>query len=66
METVKQIELIRDKLLSGERLTQLGAISFGCCRLAARIYDLRKKGFDIKKRMVITKTRHFAEYYIEE
>lgn len=65
METVKQIELIRDKLLSGERLTQLGAISFGCCRLAARIYDLRKKGFDIKKRMIATKTRYFAEYYIE-
>lgn len=37
---------------------------FGCFRLGARIYDLKKDGHDIETRMVSRKGKRFAEYRI--
>lgn len=53
-------------------ITQLDALSdLGCMRLAARISDLRRRGFAIGRRMKTRKNRYgesvsFAEYYLEE
>ena len=57
---------IREYLMRGGTLTQIDAISkFGCFRLAARIYDIRKAGLEIHKIMVKTdRRRMFAKYYL--
>lgn len=41
--------MILNALLNGEELTPLDALRrFGCFRLAARIFDLRKEGYVIE------------------
>ena len=53
-------------------ITQADAYrEYGCQRLAARIADLREKGYVIHKRTKTSKNRYqesvsFAEYYLEE
>jgi len=37
---------------------------FGCWRLAARIYELRKRGYVIKTETVSTKDKTFAKYHL--
>ena len=52
-----QNELIKQALERGETLTPLDALDrFGCFRLGARIYDLKKEG------MAIQSTRHKDGY----
>ena len=49
----------------GRRLTPMAALRlFGCFRLAARIYDLRMRGNDIKHRTREVNGKRFAEYYL--
>ena len=49
MET--QNKRIEKYLLSGRTLTPLDALyEFSCFRLSARIYDLRKRGYDIESK----------------
>lgn len=57
---------IKEYLIRGATITQLDAIErFGCFRLAARIYDIRKAGLDVHKIMVKTaQGRMFAKYYL--
>jgi hypothetical protein len=57
---------IREHLMRGGTLTQIDAIAkFGCFRLAARIYDIRKTGLEIHRIMVKTDQRRvFAKYYL--
>lgn len=59
---------ILDHLLAGKSLTQLQAIRlFNCTRLASRINDLKKEGWDIDCKMVKnhnTKT-HYGSYSIK-
>ena len=59
---------ILDHLLAGKSLTQLQAIRlFNCTRLASRINDLKKEGWDIDCKMVKnsnTKT-HYGSYTIK-
>lgn len=57
---------IKEYLMCGGTLTQIDAIAkFGCFRLAARIYDIRKAGLDVHKIMVRTDQRRvFAKYYL--
>jgi hypothetical protein len=51
-------------LMSGRTLTPLEALDrFGCLRLGARIWDLKKRGFDIKKETVESNGKHYASYY---
>jgi hypothetical protein len=53
------------ELKKGRPLTPMKALSkFGCFRLAARIHDLRAKGWDIKMRERKMKDKRFAEYYL--
>lgn len=50
-------------LKSGRVLTPLGALRLcGSWRAGARIYDLRRAGYDIKTRMVRKGSKRFAEY----
>lgn len=55
---------ILSELAAGYALTPLAAWRrFGCERLASRIYDLKRKGYRIDKRMVRTPGgAHVAEY----
>ncbi len=53
-------------LQSGHALTALEALRrFGCFRLAARIHELRRDGWQIAERMVETANgKRVAEYYL--
>lgn len=61
--TAQSHEILR-ALQSGERITPLDALSrFGCLRLGARIYDLKRQGFSIKSRMIKTSNgKRVSEY----
>lgn len=54
-------------LRAGNRLTALEALEqFGCFRLAARIHELRREGWQIEERTVETRGgKRVAEYYME-
>ena len=62
--TTSQNAMIRAALEAGDRLTPLDALKrFGCFRLGARIYDLRREGMASEKRMVeVGDGKHVAEY----
>lgn len=48
-----QNEKILKALKAGERITPLGALErFGCFRLASRISDLKRQGYNIRCEMV--------------
>ena len=60
-----QAEEIRSALEAGERLTPLDALErFGCFRLGARIYDLRREGMKIESEMVEDRAtgKRYARY----
>tara|TARA_R110000850_G_scaffold235571_2_gene360401 strand:+ start:927 stop:1154 length:228 start_codon:yes stop_codon:yes gene_type:complete len=51
---------IIDYLKDGNKLTQKEAINlFGCYRLASRICELKKYGYDIKSKKINVPTRYF-------
>ena len=54
METIEsQNKRIKEYLLKGKSLTPLDALyQFGCFRLGARVYDLRKQGLKIKAEII--------------
>ena len=61
-----QNDQILNYLQAGNRLTPLGALRlFGCFRLSARIYDLRKN-YDIIKETKQIGKKTVAEYYIKQ
>ena len=66
-----QCDRILRHLESGGSLTAAQAMQeYGIYRLAARINDLKKRGYPIRKRPVITKNRYgekvsFVEYFLE-
>lgn len=55
-------------LRAGNRLTALEALEkFGCFRLAARVHELRRDGWQIEERTVETRGgKRVAEYSLEE
>ena len=60
---MSQIKEIRALLESGEAITPIGALSaYGCFRLGARIYDLRRAGLAIETELVQRKEKRFARY----
>ena len=61
-----QADRILRCLEAGHRITALGAfMMFGCNRLAARVYDLRRAGHDIRERRVKTGGgAYVSEYYL--
>jgi len=54
-------------LQAGHRLTPLDALElFGCFRLAARVHELRREGWEINERTVETASgKRIAEYSME-
>ncbi len=59
----QELEILME-LKRGKKITPLDALKrFGCFRLASRISDLRKQGYEIKTAMIETKTqKHIAQY----
>lgn len=55
---------ILEYLLNGGKLTQMEALKLcGCFRLASRIWDLRERGYNITKEMIIlTNGKRVAQY----
>ncbi len=53
MNLASQSDAILKHLQSGKHLTPLEALQrFGCMRLGARIWDLKKEGHDISSQLV--------------
>jgi hypothetical protein len=61
-----QAGLILKHLQSGATLTALDALDlFGCNRLAARVADLKGKGYNVKSRWLVTPSgKRVSEYYL--
>lgn len=61
-----QAGLILRHLQSGGTLTALDALDlFGCNRLAARVADLRNKGYNVKSRwLTLANGKRVSEYYL--
>jgi hypothetical protein len=59
-----QNELILDHFLSGKTLTPMKALHvYGCTRLAARVYELKRRGHDIQAEYKVDEMgRGYAEY----
>lgn len=58
-----QIKEISQYLRTGKSLTPLEALHlFGCFRLAARVFELRSRGMNIKTTMVEANDKRFASY----
>ena len=58
-----QQDAILGYMMQGNSITPLEALSrFGCFRLGARVYDLKKQGFDIRSEMVKDNGKHYARY----
>lgn len=70
MLRVTQTDLILQHLRRRGTITQREADDrYGITRLGARIYDLKHRGFDIRREMVPVMTRygettHVAQYYL--
>ena len=60
---LSQCDRILIHLQSGKTINPLQALNlYGCFRLGARIYDLKKAGFDIDSRLVHKNGVQYAEY----
>lgn len=61
---MSQTDAILDALLRGEKITPLDALrKYGCFRLGARIYDIRKSGYMVDRKLIdVGNGKHVAEY----
>ena len=61
---MNQSDMILNALLAGETLTPLDALKrFGCFRLGARIWDLKKAGYEIDMQLIdVGNGKHVASY----
>lgn len=60
---MSQNKQILKHLQEGNTITPLEALNkFKCFRLGARIWDLKKKGFNIEPKIIESEGKHFAEY----
>lgn len=59
-----QQEKVLARLMEGKSITPLEALrDFGCFRLGARIFNLRKQGYNIVSRTVVASDgKKFSEY----
>ncbi len=64
--SASQERMILEALKKGESLTPLESLKrFGCLRLGARIWDLKRKGHDVKKSIVKTASgKRVAQYFL--
>jgi len=62
-----QNKRILEYLEDGNVITPMEALTlFGCMRLASRISDLKKKGYDITSTIISTGDTRYAQYKLEE
>ena len=62
-KTLSQCEKILIHLQTGKSISPVQALNlYSCFRLSARIYDLKKPGFDIDSRLVHENGVQYAEY----
>ncbi len=63
-----QSDMILNALLAGETLTPLDSLKrFGCFRLGARIWDLKKAGYQIETNLVdLGNGKHCASYKLSQ
>lgn len=63
METKSQEKRILNYLQNGGKITTLEALDkFGCLRLSGRIYDLKRKGYNIKSNRITVNKKQVAQY----
>ena len=68
---MKQAKRVLDYLESGNTITTLNAFNeLGITRLAARIYELKEEGHDVKSKRIKVTNRYdeqcsVSEYYME-
>ena len=62
-----QSEQILNHLKAGHSITPLEALDkFGVFRLGARVYDLKREGYDIRtERLALPSGKHVARYWME-
>lgn len=61
-----QNEQIEQHLKSGKSITPIQALRlYGCFRLSGRIFDLKRKGLNIKTDLVTRRNKTFAKYQLE-
>ena len=61
-----QNDAILNHLKEGNSITPLEALNkYGCFRLGARIWDLRKEGHDIREKDVKANGKRFASYFLK-
>ena len=67
-ETESQNTQIITALINGKRITPLDALDwYGCFRLASRISELKKLGWNIEKETVLLSSgKRIARYYMDE
>ena len=65
-ESRTQCNMIADYLQKGYSITSLEALRlFGCLRLSSRIWDLRERGMNIQKKMIVLPNKkRVCEYFI--
>ena len=62
---MSQEQQILEYLKTGKSITPLDALNkFGCFRLGARIWDLRKKGHHIEEMDTKLNGKRFARYFL--
>ena len=65
-----QNEMILNHLRENRSITPLEALhKYGCMRLGARVYDLKRMGFKIRKTVEVRKNaagqeKHYARYWM--
>lgn len=62
-----QCKMIASWLMQGKSITFLEALNmFGCARLASRINDLKNRGMNIDKEMIVTPytNKRVAKYFL--
>lgn len=70
--TTTQCDMILRYMQEFGSISQVeAAAEFGCYRLSGRIFDLRARGYNIKRKMESRKNRYgkivrFARYYLKE
>ena len=66
--TESQCTQILTALINGKRITPLDALDwYGCFRLASRISELKKLGWNIEKETVLLSSgKRIARYYMDE
>jgi len=64
---MSQEKMILEHLQSGQAITPMTALNlYGCFRLGARIFSLKKKGHRIMVEDVQNGKKRYAKYYIDK